>query len=111
MVSSSVVKNGVPARFHERGGQDPRATSVQRNGNDPEITSCDGRWQPGSPVNGIDGYVLAIAADGQGNVYAGGNFTVAGSSFVNNIAKLGRNQMASFGVRIKRPSKRDRNIR
>ena len=50
-------------------------------------TSCSDGWYDGPPVNGIDGFVDAIAVDGAGNVYAGGSFRVAGSSIVNNIAK------------------------
>ena len=37
----------------------------------------------------MNGYVNAIAIDGSGNVYAGGNFTTAGGSSANYIAKWG----------------------
>ena len=48
---------------------------------------CDSGWQPGAPVNGVDGWVGAIAADGAGNVYVGGSISAAGKGLVNNIAK------------------------
>jgi hypothetical protein len=53
--------------------------------------TASGTWdtQFGLP-NGVSGIVRAVAADGQGNVYVGGSFTVVGgiSTPVNNIARF-----------------------
>lgn len=61
---------------------------LDRGLNEPSsATSCDPGWQPGAPVNGIDGWTRVIAVDSAGNVYVGGSFGAAGSTIVNNIAK------------------------
>ncbi|MFN8469804.1 MAG: PxKF domain-containing protein [Caldilineaceae bacterium] len=38
-------------------------------------------------ANGMNGAVMALAVDGKGNLYAGGNFTKAGGVTVNHVAK------------------------
>jgi hypothetical protein len=60
-------------------------------------TACDPGWKPGTPVNGVGGTVYAIAADGAGNVYAGGSFAAAGSRLTNNIAKWDGNSWSPLG--------------
>ena len=65
--------------------------------------TASGTWdtQFGLP-NGVSGIVEAVAADGQGNVYVGGSFTVVGgiSTPVNNIARFNpqTNTWSSLGT-------------
>ena len=65
--------------------------------------TASGTWdtQFGLP-NGVSGAVRAVAADGQGNVYVGGSFTVVGgiSTPVNNIARFNpqTNTWSSLGT-------------
>ena len=65
--------------------------------------TASGTWdtQFGLP-NGVSGEVYAVAADGQGNVYVGGSFTVVGgiSTPVNNIARFNpqTNTWSSLGT-------------
>ena len=44
-------------------------------------------WASGFDSNGTNGTILALAADGEGNLYAGGWFTMAGPVPANRIAK------------------------
>ena len=56
----------------------------------PAITSAalgDEYWADGFAFPGIIGYVYALAADGAGNLYAGGSFTAAGGVSANDVAK------------------------
>jgi hypothetical protein len=47
----------------------------------------DEKWAPGSGPNGVNGTVNAMAVDGDGNVYVGGSFNMAGNLSVRGIAK------------------------
>ena len=52
---------------------------------DPTFTDED--WITLNPeIAGLNGEVLAMTSDGMGNVYVGGNFTVAGGILANNVA-------------------------
>jgi hypothetical protein len=63
---------------------------------DPTFSDAD--WvslNPGLP--GADGSVSAIAADGRGNVYVGGTFTLVGSVPANHIAKWDGSAWSAVG--------------
>ncbi len=49
----------------------------------------NGAWSAVAAVggNGLNGYVKSVLADGNGNIYVGGGFTVAGGTVVNRIAR------------------------
>ncbi len=47
--------------------------------------------------SGMEGLVVALAADGSGNVYAGGHFTTAGGATVNGIAKWNGSAWSAMG--------------
>ena len=79
-------------------GADRRIRQADNQAASP--SQCDPGWQPGAPVNGIDGNVSAIAVDGSGNVYAGGSFSVAGSIFVNHIAKWDGTSWSPLGAGV-----------
>jgi uncharacterized repeat protein (TIGR02543 family) len=56
------------------------------------------RWSKWVAVgSGMDGEVDALAADGSGNIYAGGLFTTAGGTTVNYIAKWDGNSWSALG--------------
>ncbi len=71
--------------------------------NSAESPECDQGWQPGAPVNGLDGHVTAIAVDGAGNVYAGGFFVAAGSSLVKYLAKWDGTSWSALGAGVNGP--------
>jgi hypothetical protein len=50
-------------------------------------TFSDANWISISGLPGTNGLVRAIAVDGNGNLYMGGTFTIAGNVFANRIAK------------------------
>jgi hypothetical protein len=61
-------------------------------------TFSDANWvslNPGMP--GADDTVAAIAVDGSGNVYVGGDFTVIGTAVANHIAKWNGNAWSALG--------------
>jgi len=63
-------------------------------------TFSDANWSSMGGVPGADSVVFAVAADGAGNVYIGGAFTVAGDTIVNNIAKWDGNSWSALGSGI-----------
>src|ERR1041384_3098149 len=50
-------------------------------------TFSDANWVGMGGLAGVNGTVFAAVADGSGNLYVGGTFTIAGSVFATNIAK------------------------
>ncbi len=52
---------------------------------DPTFT--DDNWISTGGISGVNGWVLAAATDASGNLYVGGSFTVAGTTFASNVAK------------------------
>ena len=58
-------------------------------------TFSDANWISMGGLPGVNGAVHAAVADGSGNLYIGGSFTIAGNVFATNIAKWdGRNWSA-----------------
>src|SRR5215210_475016 len=72
--------------------------AAQTSAPDAAVGPCNDRWRPGLPVNGVDGYVYAIAMAGDGSVYVGGSFTVAGNTVANNIAKWDGTNWSALGT-------------
>ncbi len=65
------------------------------------IAKWDGNaWSAlGSGVSGVTAtWVLALACDSSGNLYAGGDFSAAGTVAANNIAKWGGNAWSALGL-------------
>jgi len=66
---------------------------------DPTFSDAD--WVSLNPgVQGADGYVFAIVADGNGNVYFGGDFTFMGTVPANRIAKWNGSTWSAVGSGI-----------
>lgn len=64
----------------------------------PVRSQCQLEWQPGSEQSATNGPVQAIAVDPvTSRVYVGGQFSVAGSSFVNNVAVWDGSSWAPLG--------------
>ena len=60
-------------------------------------TFSDANWVSMGGIDGTDGQVQAIAMDGSGNLYIGGQFTVAGKILANNIAKWNGSTWSALG--------------
>jgi hypothetical protein len=60
-------------------------------------TFSDANWISMGGVAGANGIVYALAADGSGNVYAGGAFTVIGTVTANRIAKWNGSAWSALG--------------
>ena len=60
-------------------------------------TFSDANWVSMGGVDGTDGQVQAIAVDGSGNLYIGGEFAVAGNVLANNIAKWNGSSWSALG--------------
>jgi hypothetical protein len=66
---------------------------------DPTFSDADWiRMNPG--LSGVNGFVNALAVDANGNVYAGGDFTVAGSVIANHIAKWDGTDWRALGAGV-----------
>ncbi|MEY2410612.1 MAG: trimeric autotransporter adhesin, partial [Verrucomicrobiota bacterium] len=63
-------------------------------------TFSDANWSSMGGMAGTDGFVLAAVADGSGNVYIGGGFTVAGEVIANNVAKWDGSSWSPLGSGI-----------
>src|SRR5258708_10082559 len=63
----------------------------------PAATFSDANWSSMGGVPGTDGQVYAAAVDGAGNLYVGGNFSVAGDVFANSIAKWDGTNWSALG--------------
>jgi len=62
-------------------------------------TFSDAEWVSLNPgLLGANGYVYAMAVDGSGNLYAGGNFTFIGTVFANCIAKWDGSTWSALGA-------------
>jgi hypothetical protein len=66
-------------------------------------TFTDTNWISMGGIPGTDGEVYAAVVDGAGNLYIGGNFTVAGGVIANNIAKWDGNSWSAIGSGISGP--------
>jgi hypothetical protein len=74
-------------------GEEPRFATAAAVGGDEY-------WQPGFgslDMQGMDDTVSALAADGAGNLYAGGAFTTAGGVVANHIAKWDGTTWSALG--------------
>ena len=60
-------------------------------------TFSDANWISMGGMPGADGTVYAAVMDGSGNLYIGGNFTVAGNVVANNIAKWNGSSWSALG--------------
>ena len=60
-------------------------------------TFTDNNWISMGGVAGADGPVFATVADGAGNVYIGGDFTVVGDVVCNGIAKWNGTNWSALG--------------
>lgn len=83
--------NGEP-RFVPAGAAYPTASSVQLM-----AAPGDENWDDSFFLNGTDRYINALAADGNGNIYAGGVFTSAGGIRANYIAKWDGSNWSALG--------------
>jgi hypothetical protein len=60
-------------------------------------TFSDANWISMGGLAGANNTVYALAADGSGNVYAGGDFTVIGTVTANRIAKWNGSVWSALG--------------
>ncbi len=60
-------------------------------------TFSDANWISMGGIPGANGRVSAAAADGSGNLYIGGEFTLAGDVFATNIAKWNGSRWSALG--------------
>ncbi len=74
-----------------------RKRHVTSFSNRPASIAGDEDWDDSFGLPGVDGYVYALAIDGEGNVYVGGSFTVAGNQSANYIAKWDGSDWDSLG--------------
>jgi hypothetical protein len=63
---------------------------------DPTFSDAD--WVSMGGVPGANNYVYAALADGAGNLYIGGEFTVAGNIIANRIAKWNGSEWSTLGA-------------
>lgn len=63
----------------------------------------NGRWADSFSTRGLNGRVSAFAVDGNGNLYAGGDFTKADSASVNYIAKWNGTAWSALGSGMNGP--------
>src|SRR5438093_417556 len=67
-------------------------------------TFSDANWISMNPsIPGVDGSVFAAVADGSGNLYIGGPFTVAGGVIANRIAKWDGSTWTALGSGMNAP--------
>jgi hypothetical protein len=57
----------------------------------------DADWTSMGGIPGVDDPVYAVAVDDSGNVYVGGDFTIAGNGFASRIAKWDGNAWSALG--------------
>src|SRR5437899_1722244 len=60
----------------------------------------DANWTSTGGFPGVSGRVNAAAMDGSGNLYIGGQFTIAGEVFATNIAKWNGSSWSALGSGI-----------
>ena len=78
-------------------------TDLYAGGNFTTPASYIAKWTPGSPGSwsalgtGMNGVVNALVLNWNGELYAGGAFTTAGATTVNNIAQWNGSTWAAFG--------------
>lgn len=60
------------------------------------LASCDA-WNTQFSINGTDGTIRAVVADGLGNVYIGGNFSLVGGVRANRVAKWNGTEWSALG--------------
>ncbi|WP_083937653.1 Ig-like domain-containing protein [Hymenobacter aerophilus] len=58
----------------------------------------DEKWQDGFSLPGVNGQIFAVALDGSGNLYAGGNIRMAGNTPVNYVAKWNGTSWSALGT-------------
>ena len=68
--------------------------------NSRAATFSDANWTSMGGIYSVNGEVEAVVADGFGNLYAGGTFTIAGEVFATNIAKWNGSSWSALGSGI-----------
>lgn len=63
-------------------------------------TFSDANWAGMGGLPGMNGTVFAAAVDGSGNLYVGGQFSIAGDVFATNIAKWNGSSWSAVGLGI-----------
>ncbi len=63
-------------------------------------TFSDANWVSMGGLSGVDGTVRATAVDDSGNLYIGGQFTIAGDLYITNIAKWDGAEWSGLGSGI-----------
>ena len=84
-----LADNRLAVRLDDRGAQYPVRI-------DP--TFSDENWISMGGIPGANGLVYAMAVDSSGNLYIGGDFTVAGNTIVNHIAKWNGSGWSALGL-------------
>ena len=67
---------------------------------DSHAAFSDANWTGMGGLRGVDGEVHATAVDDYGNLYIGGEFTIAGEVFATNIAKWDGSRWSALGSGI-----------
>jgi trimeric autotransporter adhesin len=78
----------------------PAGATQSETRSGPESGSDDVYWDDQFPVAGASGTVRAALADGMGNVYVGGNFTMIGNTMASGIAKWNGTSWSALGTGI-----------
>src|SRR6516225_8517929 len=63
-------------------------------------TFSDANWISMGGIPGVNGTVNAAVVDGAGNLYIGGDFTVAGDVIANHIAKWDGSSWSALGLGV-----------
>lgn len=102
------IKRGVSGSFDPKGfrmitGPDgaPRFVAEGEQDKFSPATDCGDRWDDRFWTNGVGGGVVnAVAADGSGNVYIGGTFSVVGNVTANGVAKWNGSNWSALGTDV-----------
>ena len=106
--SDGSIKRGISGSFDPTGfrivtGRDgtPRFVADSEGKIDhTSATDCGDRWDSRFWQNGVNGSLWAIAADGGGNIYVGGTFSIAGDQSASNIAKWDGTRWFALGTGV-----------
>jgi hypothetical protein len=85
------------AEAHGATAEDAAATTARPAGTAPVKTFSDANWISMGGLVGANGPVYAAVVDDSGSLYIGGEFTIVGEVFANNLAKWNGSRWTSLG--------------